>query len=356
VSGADRDDPPRLSPAADWYEPLTPEGDFDLAMHVGGATFQKLPLVADAAELAQRAPDVAIVGAPMDEGDTNRPGARFGPRAIRLAQYNVGSIYAQQAGVEPFALLDVVDAGDAPCEPALLEHNHRAIYRKTRAVADSGAVPITLGGDHSIGWPVITAVAEARWPLRLGVIHFDAHTDTGADGLHKLPTHGKPMRRLVDAGAVQAPNFVQVGLRGYWPGREVLDWMDQRGFKRHPMDEIEQRGIDAVVDDAIREATDGTDAVYLSVDVDVLEPAMAPGTGTPEPGGLLTRELLRSIRRVVGAVRLAGADVVEVSPPYDHAEVTAATAHRCALECVVALAGRRARGEEVRFEPRRSAG
>ena len=160
------------------------------------------------------------------------------------------------------------------------------------------------------------------------------------------------MRRLIESGAVAGRNFVQVGLRGYWPPPEVFEWMQEQGMRWHFMREIEERGAEAVIDEAIAEALDGPDAIYLSVDIDVLDPGMAPGTGTPEPGGMLTRELLRAVRRIVGAVELAGMDVVEVSPPYDHAEVTAAAANRCVLEAISALAVKRQAGGAVRFEPR----
>jgi agmatinase len=158
------------------------------------------------------------------------------------------------------------------------------------------------------------------------------------------------MRRLIESGAVAGRNFVQVGLRGYWPSPEVFDWMRVEGMRWHTMREIGDRGADAVIADAIAEALDGPDAIYLSIDVDVLDPGLAPGTGTPEPGGLLTRELLRGIGRIVEVVELAGMDIVEVSPPYDHAEVTAMAANRCALAAITALARRRQAGHPVRWE------
>jgi arginase family enzyme len=158
------------------------------------------------------------------------------------------------------------------------------------------------------------------------------------------------MRRLIESGAVKGRNFVQVGLRGYWPPRETFDWMKAQGLRWHYMHEIEERGPEAVIADAIAEALDGPDAIYLSVDIDVVDPGMAPGTGTPEPGGMLPRELLRAIRQIVGAVDLAGMDIVEVSPPYDHAEATAMIANRAALEAISALAVRRAAGQRVRWE------
>jgi len=333
-----------------WDRDYETFADFDLPMYVGLPTFAKLPLVPDEADLARRRPDVAIVGAPFDDAVSNRPGARFGPRAIREANYATGSLNSLQLDVEPFEILDVVDAGDAYIVPAWMERSHAFIYRKVRAVAASGAIPVILGGDHSITWPAATAIAELRAPASIGIVHFDAHADTAPEDWGVLAGHGTPMRRLIESGAVKGRNFVQVGLRGYWPGVDVFTWMREQGMRWHLMREIEERGADAVVDEAIAEALDGPDAVYLSVDIDVVDPGMAPGTGTPEPGGLLGRELLRAIRRIVDRVTLAGMDVVEVAPPYDHAEVTAMVANRAVLEAVSALARKRRDGEVVRFE------
>jgi len=193
-------------------------------------------------------------------------------------------------------------------------------------------------------------VAEVRRPGSIGIVHFDAHADTAKDGWGVLASHGTPMRRLIESGAVAGRNFVQVGLHGYWPPRETFEWMKAQGLRWHFMHEIEARGADAVIADAIAEALDGPDSIYLSIDIDVVDPGMAPGTGTPEPGGMLTRELLRAIRQIVGAVDLAGMDIVEVSPPYDQSETTAMLANRAALEAISALAVRRASGQGVRWE------
>jgi agmatinase len=319
-----------------------------LPTYVGPLTFMKLPWVPDPGELRSRAVDVAIVGAPVDDGVSHRSGARFGPRAIREAQYTSGSINAFESGVRPFEVLQVVDAGDANVAAGDLARSHAMVYRKVHEVAEAGAIPIVLGGDHSIAWPSATAIADVRWPSRLGIVHFDAHADTADAERGQLAGHGTPMRRLIESGAVSGRNFVQVGLRGYWPSVEVFDWMRARGMRWHTMREMEERGAEAVVADAIAEALDGPDAIYLSVDVDVLDPGIAPGTGTPEPGGLLTRELLRAIRQVVEVVDLAGMDIVEVSPPYDQAESTAMAANRCALTAITALAVKREAGHWVR--------
>ncbi len=323
--------------------------DFDLPAYVGPSTFSKLPLVTDPAAIRAMAADVAIVGAPFDDAVTHRPGARFGPRAIRTANY-ARSLNSLQLGVQPYEILTVVDAGDANIVPAWLDRGHAMIYRKVHEVAATGAIPIVLGGDHSITWPSATAVAEVRRPGRIGIVHFDAHADTANDDWGVLAGHGTPMRRLIELGAVKGSNFVQVGLRGYWPPPDVMAWMREQGLRWHLMTEIEARGAEAVVADAIDEALDGPDCIYLSLDIDVIDPGMAPGTGTPEPGGMLTREVLRAIRQIVGRVNLAGMDVVEVSPPYDHAETTAMAANRAVLEAISALAVKKAAGQTVRWE------
>ena len=333
-----------------WDREYETYADFDLPVYVGPSTFQKLPWVTDPAELRRRQVDCAIVGAPFDDAVSHRPGARFGPRAIREANYGTGSLNSLQLDVEPFEVLTVVDAGDANIVPAWIERGHALIYRKVREVAETGAIPFILGGDHSITWPSATAIAEVRGPRSIGIVHFDAHADTANDDWGVLAGHGTPMRRLIESGAVKGRNFVQVGLRGYWPPVETFDWMKENGLRYHFMREIEERGAEAVIADAIDEALDGPDLIYLSLDIDVIDPGMAPGTGTPEPGGMLTREVLRAIRQIVGRVELAGMDVVEVSPPYDHAELTAMAANRAVLEAISALAVKKRDGHAVRWE------
>ena len=337
-------------------DPYTAFDEFDLPSYVGLPSFQKLPWVTDADRLARRRPDVAIVGAPFDDAVSHRPGARFGPRAIRGASYHSGSINSLQLGIEPYEWLDVVDAGDAPVTPMDIERAHLVIEQKVHEVAESGAIPIVLGGDHSITYPSATAVSRIVAPRRLGIVHFDAHADAANATWGNLRSHGTPMRRLIESGAVAGRNFVQVGLRGYWPAPETLAWMAEQGMRWHLMTEIEERGAEAVVGEAIAQALDGPEVIYLSIDVDVIDPGMAPGTGTPEPGGMLTRELLRAVRQVVSAVELVGMDVVEVAPPYDHAEVTAAAAHRCVLEALSALAARRRDAGAARRDSPLSAG
>ncbi|MPZ50535.1 MAG: agmatinase [Dehalococcoidia bacterium] len=308
---------------------------------VGIPTFLKLPYIADREQLVAERPDVVIVGAPFDMAVTNRPGARYGPRAIRQASNLGRGIHHLELGVEPLRTLRVFDYGDASIIPSDIERSHEAIRAKVAEVAATGAIPIVLGGDHSITLPSATAVADAVGRGKAGIVHFDAHADTAPDNWGVLLGHGTPMRRLIESGAVPGRSFVQVGLRGYWPPPDVIDWMREQGLRWHLMAEIEQRGFDAVLEDAISEALDGPEAIYLSVDVDVLDPAYAPGTGTPEPGGLTSRELLGAVRRIVGQTRLVGMDVVEVAPAYDGpGQITAEVAHRVVLEALSALAAK----------------
>ena len=306
-------------------------------------SFSKIAWASDEDAIREAGADVAIVGAPYDEGVSSRPGARFGPKAIRAAHFTTGSPWSWsiQTDVAPFDVLTVVDAGDAPVVPGRPERSLRVIHEKVRRVARAGAIPIVLGGDHSVTYPSAAAVARVHDPASIGIVHFDAHADTAADQWGSLIGHGQPMRRLLEEGWVAGPNFVQVGLRGYWPDRETFAWMRERGLRWHTQVELEERGVEAVIDEAIAEALDGSDLIYLSVDIDVVDPGMAPGTGTPESGGMLGRELLRSVRRIVRAVDLAGMDVVEVSPPYDHAEITAMLAQNVVMEAISSLAARR---------------
>ena len=326
---------------------LRAEDEFDefvweeLPYHIDWrGSFHKLPWVTDEDGIRAAGADVAIVGAPLDDGTSARPGARFGPRAIRQAPYHWGTAdaWSIQLGVEPFQVLRVVDAGDAPVVPSRLARGLRVIHEKVWRVARTGALPIVLGGDHSITYPSTAAVARHRHPRKVGIVHFDAHADTGNEVYGSLVSHGTPMRRLIEEGWVDGRNFVQIGLRGYWPEKATFDWMREHGLRWHTMVEIEERGSEAVVADAITEALDGPDCIYLSVDIDVVDPGTAPGTGTPEPGGILPREMLRAVRQIVGRVDLVGMDIVEVSPPFDQSEVTAMLAHRIAMEAISALA------------------
>jgi agmatinase len=308
--------------------------------YTGPATFAQTPLLTETEDLDRWQPDVAIVGAPWDDSTTNRPGARFGPRALRALAYGPGT-YHLDLGIEIFDNIEVVDYGDARCPHGMQEAAHANIRHRVAEVADRGIFPIILGGDHSITWPAATAVAHARGWGRIGIVHFDAHADTAdiVDG--NLASHGTPMRRLIESGAVPGRNFVQIGLRGYWPPADVFEWMQSQGMRWHLMQEVWERGLPAVMEDAVNEALEDADGVYLSLDIDVLDPGFAPGTGTPEPGGLNPADLLRAVRRLALDTPLVAMDVVEVAPAYDWAETTINNAHRAVLEVLAGLAVRR---------------
>ena len=286
---------------------------------------------------------VVILGAPFDWGASHRPGARMGPRAIRQADYLGfdGRRPHLPTGIDPLETLNVVDTGDLLLPIGYIEESIDRIGEAVEAIVRHGAVPIVLGGDHSITWPNARAVAAVHGDIAL--VHFDAHADTGetaAAGM--LLGHGTPMRRLIESGAVAGHRFVQIGLRGYWPGPETVAWMKLQGMRTYLMTDIVDRGLQTVVAEAVAYATQSADAVFLSVDIDVVDPGMAPGTGTPEPGGILPRELLDTLRRLGRDLNIVGADIVEVAPPYDGpGETTAFLANRCVLEILNGMAERR---------------
>ncbi len=303
-------------------------------------TFLGVPAVDvdDAAALA--AADVVVVGAPFDGGTSHRPGTRFGPMAIRQTDYlpQDGSRPHLALRVDALQDLAVVDMGDVEMPPGEIERALHALEEAVYAVAAAGAVPLVLGGDHSIALPDATGVARHLGFGRVSMIHFDAHADTGDIEFGSLYGHGQPMRRLIESGALRGDRFLQMGLRGYWPGPETLGWMADQHMRSYEMTEIGKRGLEACLDEAFEIALDECDAVFLSVDIDVCDPGHAPGTGTPEPGGLSSRQLLDAVRRICRELPVAGIDVVEVSPPYDHAEITAYLANRVCLEALSGLA------------------
>ena len=307
----------------------------------GLPTFSSRDWVASAEALAERRPDVAIVGAPFDINTTYRPGARFGPRALRSAAYDPGT-YHLDLGLDIFEWLDVVDAGDAYCPHGQSARSHSNIESKVTDVLKADAFPVVIGGDHSITYPSATAVARKYGWGKVGLLHFDAHADTAPDSYGSPIGQGSPMRRLIEDGVVPGRNVVQVGLRGYWPGADVLAWMAEQGVRIHTMDAIDRHGLQRVLDQAIDEVRDGVEHVYVSLDIDVLDPSVAPGTGGLEPGGLTTRELLPALRRVAAEAEICGMDVVEVSPLLDNrSRITAIAAHRAVLEALTGMAMRR---------------
>ena len=290
--------------------------------------------------------DAVIIGAPYDAGASYRGGARFGPKMIRVTDYlpHDSSRPHLALRVDPLQDLRVLDAGDIEMAGVEGRTPLDKLENAVRVVAEAGAVPVVLGGDHTVTWPDVTGVARAAGWGQVSVIHFDAHADTGDIQFGSLIGHGLPMRRLIESGACRGDRFLQIGLRGYWPEPPTLKWMAEQGMRSFEMHEVVQRGLDAVLEEALAIATDGCVGVFVSVDVDVVDPSAAPGTGTPEPGGITGRQLLDTVRRIAIEVPVLGIDVVEVSPPYDTAEITAFLANRVVLEMLSGIAYRRAGG------------
>ena len=287
--------------------------------------------------------DVVILGAPFDGGTSHRPGARFGPMAIRMTDYLPydGSRPSLALRTDGLVDLRVLDAGDVEMYSGDIEKALPALESAVEKVTRAGAIPIVLGGDHSIAFPDAKGVANVLGHGRVSMLHFDAHADTGDIEFGSLWGHGQPMRRLIESGALRGDRFLQIGLRGYWPPPETLDWMAVQGMRSYEMTEIGRRGLQDCLTEAFVIAMDECDGVFLSVDIDVCDPGHAPGTGTPEPGGLSARELLDSVRRICLELPVVGVDIVEVSPPFDHADITAALANRVVLEALSAIARRR---------------
>jgi agmatinase len=316
------------------------------------ATFLGVPAADPDVASQWESSGAAIIGAPFDGGTSHRPGCRFGPQAMRVTDYlpHDGMRPSLALGVDALVELAVVDLGDVEMPSGDTEKSLRRLEERVTEVARAGVIPIVLGGDHTIALADVTGVARHVGWGRVSVIHFDAHADTGDSQMGSLYGHGTPMRRLIESGACRGDRFVQIGLRGYWPEPATLAWMAEQGMRSYEMSEIVARGLDDVLDEAMSIALDECDAVFLSVDVDVVDPGSAPGTGTPEPGGLTSRQLLDAVRRIAMETPVGGVDVVEVSPPYDHAEITAYLGNRVVLEALGGIAWRR---KSLRGDPTR---
>ena len=293
----------------------------------GLTTFARLPTAEQAGDW-----DIAVVGVPFDGGTSYRPGARFGPSAVRqgsrlLRPYNP----AQDA--LPFGLARVVDAGDIACTPYSTEEAVETIEAGAHALLSGGGRLVVVGGDHTVALPLLRATARRHGPLAL--VHFDAHLDTWDTYFGQRFTHGTPFRRAFEEGLLRRERSVHVGLRGPLYADTDLSEDADMGFAQITSDDVAARGTAPVVQHVL--ARVGGAPVYVSVDIDVLDPAHAPGTGTPEAGGLTSRELL-ALLRGLAPVSVVGADIVEVAPAYDHAEITAIAAAHVLYEMVTLMA------------------
>jgi agmatinase len=289
----------------------------------GAATFARLPR----ADEVSRA-DVLVVGVPFDSGVSYRPGARFGPAHIRQSSRLLRP-YNPELAVEPFGALQVVDAGDVACNPFDIAEAIAQIEVAATGLAAGGARLLTLGGDHTIALPLLRAVAGRHGPV--AVLHFDAHLDTWDTYFGAPYTHGTPFRRASEEGLIDLDHSVHVGIRGPLYTADDLPDSERLGFATVHCSEVEANGLAASVD--LMRARLGDAPVYVSVDIDVLDPAHAPGTGTPEAGGLTSRELLVMLRALADLV-VVSADIVEVAPAYDHAELTGIAAAHVGYELI----------------------
>jgi len=319
-----------LDPLSRWKAAGQPEKPD----YAGLLTYSALPYTEDPADLVGL--DVAIIGAPTDDLVSDRPGTRFGPRAIRAASCPPGPHL--EAKIDWVEVLKAVDFGDAPVIPSDPAGTASAIEALVREIATAGVIPVTLGGDHSITEPEIRALTPIHGPV--GLVHFDTHTDTGEEVFGVEISHGTPMYRLVRDGHVDPRRYVQIGLRGYWPTAKEFAWQADEGITSFFMHDVHDRGIKQVVEETL--AIVGNGPTFLTVDVDVLDPAFAPGTGTPEPGGMTPVDLLWACRTLASRLRLVGMDVVEVIPTAPgSSDITALVAERVIREMLTGFAMQR---------------
>ena len=297
----------------------------------GIATFLSAPYLEDATKVGDQ--DVVVVGAPLDTGATIRPGTRYGPRGLRLASA-IPSGYNLEAGVDLTECLNMVDIGDIFTIPANLEKSFDQIDRGIAHIFERGAFPLVLGGDHSIGYPDIRGIAPYV-DGNIGIIHFDRHVDTAETNMDER-MHGTPWFHATNIPNAPATNLVQIGIGGWLGTRSGTRVCRERGTTVITMDDVDRLGVDHVAELALDVAWKNARAVWLSFDIDCVDPAFAPGTGTPEPGGFLPREILRLLR-LVAREGVAGMEVVEVSPPYDVSEITALLGVRAALDVLGTL-------------------
>lgn len=315
-------------------ETLRPVSGTIVPRYAGASTFVRLPELRDV-----KRSDVAILGIPFDSGVSYRPGARFGPSAVRQASRLLRPQFHPAYDMEPLAELQAVDAGDVACNPFDIDEAISQIERRVDELQEVADAVVSIGGDHTIVLPILRSMQRRHGPVAL--VHFDAHLDTWDTYFGAPYTHGTLLRRAAEEGLFRDDASMHVGIRGPLYARQ--DMVDDAGFGFRTIrcDDVQRLGIDAVVE-AIRERV-GEHPLYVSIDIDVLDPAHAPGTGTPEIGGMNSRELLMILRGLAG-LHLVSGDVVEVSPPYDHAELTSLAAATMAFELVCLLASTKGRG------------
>ncbi len=319
---------------------------------MGAHTFLKLPVCLTPEDLAAGNVDVAVLGAPVDFSSGIR-GASRGPLAIRTAQNYIRApadyINHLSVRVRPLEVLTVVDYGDAAVDHYNPDNSMEPIRELVGEVVELGIIPVVLGGDHSILWPDAGALIDVYGAENLGLIHLDAHADCGKEKPGMTINHSLAIPRLIKDEGLPGKNIYQIGLRGFYPDEEMIQWMRQNGINSHFMAEIDRIGLQTVLDNVIRKAQAGPEYFYVSFDIDVLDPAFAPGTGTPEPGGLLIREAFSAVRRICHELNVVGFEIVEVAPTNDSNYVTALNAHRIVIEAITGIAMRRTGIEDPNY-------
>ncbi|HEY3903239.1 MAG TPA: agmatinase [Streptosporangiaceae bacterium] len=318
-------------PLATPAEPIGPVDGRLVPRFAGTSTFARLPEVDRVSDY-----DVAVLGVPFDNGTSYRPGARFGPMAVRQASRHLRPGYHVELGLSPFKTIQVVDAGDVSVTPFDISAAMTQIQNHAAELITGDRRIVALGGDHTVALPLLRAVNRQQGPVAL--VHFDAHLDTWDTYFDAPTTHGTIFRRAFEEGLLVEDHSIHVGIRGPIYGEDDLADDRRFGFRTIRAGDIDDLGIAGTIG-AITDRV-GDLPVYLSIDIDVLDPSAAPGTGTPEIGGLTSRELLRVLRGL-RALHLVGADVVEVAPAYDHAELTTVAAATVAYDLITLMAKER---------------
>ena len=311
-------------------EPVGPVDGRKVPRFAGSGSFGRLPEIDRVADY-----DVAVLGAPFDNGTSYRPGARFGPMAVRQASRHLRPGHHVELDTSPFTAIQVVDAGDVPVTPFSIDEATTQIAGHAGDLLQGDRKVIAIGGDHTIALPMLRSVVRAHGPVAL--VHFDAHLDTWDTYFNAPTTHGTIFRRAFEEGLLIEDHSMHVGIRGPIYGRADLDDDRRFGFRTIRASDIDDLGVPGTIEAITSRVTDLP--VYLSIDIDVLDPSFAPGTGTPEAGGLTSRELLRVLRGLT-SLNLVSADVVEVAPAYDHAEITAIAAATVIFDIIALLARR----------------
>lgn len=342
--------------------PKREPGPINIQKTVGGfyyqgiPTFFRAPVALGPEDLKAGKVDVAIMGASLDMSTSMR-GCAWGPQAVRTGEVGgmawgelVPLAHPTVGEIDFMQVLKVVDYGDAPIDNLSTERTILAVHKMVKEIAETGAIPVIVGGDHSLMYPDVVAVTDVYGKGKVGVVHFDAHFDGIPLMFGHYISHGAPVRRLIDEGHVKGKNFVQIGLNSSKPGAKDIAWMRKNQVRYHFMAEIDKKGWQAVLKQALAEALDGPEYLFITVDTDVLDPAWAPGMGTPEPGGMSIRELFPALRALGVQNKVVGIDLVEVNPLTDPTYRSKLVAVRILREMLTGIAMRRKGITDPRYD------